>query len=149
MTQVRTAIVRRGRAHRDELHVTVGNTARHVGGKRQPAGADIADDYLLQPWLVDWNLCALQCGNFFGIRVDAQDIIAQLRKAYAGNEPHITGSEQGEIHGRRGKKKQKTPRTGPRPRGRAGGTFPPPPPAGAPPGAAPPSRWFFEFFGPL
>jgi len=44
MTQVRTAIVRRGRAHRDELHVTVGNTARHVGGKRQPAGADIADD---------------------------------------------------------------------------------------------------------
>ena len=49
--------------------------------------------------LVDRHLARLERFDFARIVIDADDVVADVGKAGAGDETDITGTDDGEIHG--------------------------------------------------
>src|SRR6185437_2455866 len=59
----------------------------------QPAGPHVVGDEAVETRLVDRDLAAPQPGDLFGILVDADDIVTELREARARYEADIAGAD--------------------------------------------------------
>src|SRR5438067_1658918 len=59
---------------------------------------DIAVNYLLQTGLIYRHLACLQCFDFLQVVIDANNVMADIRKTCAGNKTDITRTDDCEIH---------------------------------------------------
>ena len=88
----------RRRADRDEHRIGLGDRRGQVGGEIEPLGLDVGGDQRIEPGLEDRDLAATQRCDLVGILVDAGDLVAEIRKAGAGNQPHIARANHGNSH---------------------------------------------------
>lgn len=78
------AVAASGRcADSDEHDVGAADTFADIGRKGQPAGAGIFGDQLLETRLVDRNAAFAKGFDLTQILVDADDVVAEIRKANA------------------------------------------------------------------
>ena len=55
-------------------------------------------DQRVEPGLEDRDLAAAQGCDLVGVLVDAGDLVAEIGKAGAGNQPHIARADHGNAH---------------------------------------------------
>ncbi len=91
------AAPRRG-ADRDEHGFRILDPARQVGGKGQPAALRIGLDQSLEPRLPDRHQPRVEAVDLARILVDAADLVAEIGKARARDEPHIAGADHRDAH---------------------------------------------------
>ncbi len=89
----------RRRADRDEHRIGLRDRRLQVGGEAEPPGLDVAGDQRIEARLEDRNLAPLQRVDLAGVLVDAGDVVAEIRKAGAGDQPHIARANHGNPHG--------------------------------------------------
>src|SRR5262249_30779353 len=65
----------------------------NAAAKMQSVGRHIAVNDFLKPWFVDRNSSGFKRFDFRLIVIDANDVVADVGKAYPGNQPHITGTD--------------------------------------------------------
>ena len=87
----------RRRADRDEHRLGLGD-ARGLAGEFEPALPHIGLDQIGEPRLEDRDFAAIERRDLAGILVDAGDLMAEIGKAGAGNEPDIAGADHGHAH---------------------------------------------------
>jgi hypothetical protein len=87
-----------GRAHGDEYRVGAIDGGGQIGGEAQPPGGDVARHDLVEPGLVDRHLAAFEHGDLVGRLVDADDIMAEIRKAHPRNEADIARADHRNLH---------------------------------------------------
>ncbi len=96
--QIGVAVAAAGRrADSDEDGVGFGD-ARRLVSKFQPALADVGFDEVRKSRLEDRNFALLERGDPARILVDAGDLMAEIGKAGAGDEPDITGADHANAH---------------------------------------------------
>src|SRR4029078_1459474 len=61
-------------------------------------GLDVGGDQRVQAGLEDRYLAAAQACDLVTILVDAGDLVAEIGKAGAGNQPHIARANHGDSH---------------------------------------------------
>jgi hypothetical protein len=88
--QVRGAVLFRRRADRDELEQPVRDALLGAGRESQAAFLVVATDDLVEPWLVDWDLAALQALDLARVDVHADHVVADFSEAGARDEPDVT-----------------------------------------------------------
>ena len=88
----------RRRADRDEHRVRLRHGPGEIGREVEALGLDIGGDEFVEAGLVDRNLAAMQGGDLAGILVHAGDLVAEIRKTGAGNQPHIARANHGNSH---------------------------------------------------
>ena len=88
----------RGRAHRDQHHIRLGNGVLHVVGEDEPARRAVGRHDGLQPLLVNRDPAALEKGKLAGITVHAGHFIAEVREAGSRNQPHIACADDRDLH---------------------------------------------------
>ena len=98
MAQISGTILIRRRADRDEVDAGVGNRFRERGGEAQPAFAAIAGDESVKPRLMDGQTAALQVPHLGSIVINTNDGVAHFRKARAGDEADVAGSDNADVH---------------------------------------------------
>ena len=72
--------------------------AVEIGGESQPPGLHIGGHQRIQPGLEDRDFAAPQGCDLAGVLVDAGDLVAEIGKAGAGNQPHIARANHGNAH---------------------------------------------------
>ena len=87
-----------GRAHADEDHLGVGVGLGLVGGEVQAAGLVVALDQLVEARLVDRADAVLELLDLLGVHVEAGHLVADVRKAGAGDESDVAGADHGDTH---------------------------------------------------
>ena len=90
VAQVRGAVLVRRRADGDDLEQPVGNGSLGVRGEGKAALASIQRDQLIEAGLVDRHLAGVQARDLGGIDVDADDVIAGIRQAGAGDKADVS-----------------------------------------------------------
>ena len=88
----------RRRADRDEHRIGLGDRRRQIGGEVEPPGLDVGGHQRVEPGLEDRDLAAVQRRDLVGVLVDAGDLVAEIRKAGAGHQPHIARANHGNPH---------------------------------------------------
>ncbi len=68
-----------------------------VGGEAQAPGRNVALDHFLEPWLVDRQDAFVQVGDALFIDIQRHDLIAEVRKARAGDETDITDADDADF----------------------------------------------------
>src|SRR5438132_9906177 len=96
--QVRRAVLARRRAHRDQLQLAVRHARRDVGGKAQPSRFAVAPDDRFQAGLEDGNFVFVQEIYFFLVHIQAENAVARVCEASAGNESYVAGSYDRDVH---------------------------------------------------
>jgi hypothetical protein len=73
-----------------------------LNAAREPKslGRNISVNDLLQSGFVDGHFALLERLYFSWIVIDADNVVADVGKAGAGDETDITGADNGNIHGR-------------------------------------------------
>ena len=89
----------RRRAHGNEDGVGGLGRLGQAGGEEEPLLAHVLGDQLGQARLVDRHLASRQGGDLVGVLVDAGDDVAEVGKAGAGDEAHVTGTDHCNAHG--------------------------------------------------
>ena len=89
--EVGVARVGRRRPDGDVEEVRAGDRLRHVERERDPVAAAL--EHLVEPRLVDRNLARLQRLDPLGQDVAHDDLVAEIRKARAGDETDVPGPE--------------------------------------------------------
>ena len=69
-----------------------------LGGEGEPPAATLLRDQLVEAGLVDRHLAALERRDLVGVLVDADDVMAEIGKAGAGNEADIAGADHRDAH---------------------------------------------------
>ena len=87
-----------GRWDRDKYNLGIIDPFLDAVGKTQPLGGHVPVDYLLEPWLINRDLSRLQRLDFARVIVDTKDVVANISKAGAGDQPDITGTDDRDIH---------------------------------------------------
>jgi len=82
----------------DELKKAVSHPCRRVRGKTEAPGSPVTLHHSLQTRFENGHPASIEQGDFFGVDVDAQDAIADLREASPRNQTHIATAEDGDIH---------------------------------------------------
>src|SRR5439155_24610072 len=85
---------------RDEDHLALADRLREIGREREPALGDVATDQLLESRLVDRHRALLERLDLRDDVVDADDVVTALREAGAGDESHVAGPDDAELHDR-------------------------------------------------
>ena len=85
----RSIFIGRG-AHRDELRQPKGDRFFLVRCKAQTAGGHVSSHQFQQARLVNWDASIAQNLNFCGVHIKAQDMVAGIGQARAGDQPHVT-----------------------------------------------------------
>ena len=97
-TQVHRPVRQRRRGDGNENHVRLLHALGRAGGETQPAGRRVPPEQLFQTRLVDRNSSRLKRFDLLGVVIHANDPVAGLGKAGAGNQPHITGPDNRQFH---------------------------------------------------
>src|SRR5207253_197558 len=79
----------RRRADRDENRAAGANRFGKIGAELQAPLADVAVDDLVEAGLVDRDLSLLQSLDFFGVDVDAADVVTEVGQARAGDQADV------------------------------------------------------------
>ena len=98
VAHVGAAVFVRRRAHGDQLDFGVRDGAGHVGGEVQAAGGAVALDQLFQAGFIDRHVAGIEHRDLGRIQVQAQHVVAYVRQAGAGDEAHIAGADNGDVH---------------------------------------------------
>ena len=88
----------RRRADGDEDRLGALHAFGQIGGEGEPAGRDVARDELVEARLEDRHDAPLQRVDLGLILVDADDVMAEVRKAGSGNQADIAGSDHRDAH---------------------------------------------------
>ena len=88
--EVRGAVLLGRRAHRDELEQAVPDTFDRVRREPEAPLVGVAPDELLETGLVDRDFALLQPGYLVRVDVDAQNLVASVGEAGAGDEADVT-----------------------------------------------------------
>ena len=88
----------RRRADRDENRVGFRDRRGQIGGKIQPAGLHIGRHQRIEAGLENRDFAPAQGCDLAGVLVDAGDLVAEIRKAGAGYQPHIARANHGNPH---------------------------------------------------
>jgi hypothetical protein len=87
------------RADRDEDHVAMLHGARGVGRELEPSLLGVAPDEFGQTLFVDRNTTAAQAVDPMAVDVQADDLVADFRKACGRNQADIAGTNDRDPHG--------------------------------------------------
>ena len=87
-----------GGADRDEHGLGVADRLLQVDGEGQAAFAHVLGDEFGQARLEDRDLAAVERLDLGRILVDAADVVAEIRKAGAGNQSDIACSDHRDTH---------------------------------------------------
>jgi hypothetical protein len=96
--EIRGAVLARRGADRDEHDPRAADGGRDVGREGQAALGLVALDHRLETRLVDRDLVALEPGDLLRVLVHADDVVARLRQAGSGHQPHISASNHSHVH---------------------------------------------------
>ncbi len=88
----------RRRADGNHHHIRTGNSRGQLGGKAQAADIAIGAHHVLEPGLVNRHSTLLQLKDAVDVVVDAGHVIAELGKAGARYQSHVTGADDGNFH---------------------------------------------------
>ena len=88
----RTVLLGRG-ADRDELEQAVTDALFGVGRELEAPLVEVALDQHVEPGLVDRDVALLQPRDLAGVDVDADDVVAGLGEAGAGDQADVTRTE--------------------------------------------------------
>ncbi len=99
VAQIRVTIAApRRRADRDEHRVGFRDRRGQVGGEIQPFGLHIGSHQRVEPGLENRDLAAQKRGDLVAVLVHAGDLVTEIGKAGAGNQPHIARANHGNSH---------------------------------------------------
>src|SRR6185312_2551063 len=98
MTQVGRAVLVRGCAYGDELHGAMVHALLDLGREAQPPRLRIAFDQRFEPRFVDRDTTRFKERDLVFVYIETYDVIADIRKAGAGDEADITSSDNGDLH---------------------------------------------------
>ena len=90
VAQVGRAVLVRRRADGDDLEQAVRDRRPGVGRELQPALVPVAGDRLVEARLVDRDLAGVQARDLGRVDIDANDVVAGVRQAGAGDETDVT-----------------------------------------------------------
>ena len=93
-----TVAAPRRRADRDEHRIGLGDRGGKIGGEIQPAGLHIGRHQRIEAGLENRDLAAAQAGDLVAVLVHAGDLVAEIREAGAGHQPHIARADHGNAH---------------------------------------------------
>jgi hypothetical protein len=85
-------------ADRDEDGLGAVDAGGKVGGEAEPAALDVAGDQPVETRLEDRHDASLEGVDLARILVDADDVMAEVGKAGAGDQPDIAGPDNGDMH---------------------------------------------------
>ena len=88
----------RRRADRNEHRIGLGDRRGQIGREIEPAGLHVGGDQRIEAGLEDRDFAAAQRRDLVAILVDAGDVVAEIRKAGAGHQPHIARADHGDTH---------------------------------------------------
>ena len=97
-TQIDGAVGLRRGGHGDEDDVGVLDAFAGAGGETEAPGGDVALDHFFEARLVDGDAAGLEHLHLVGVVIDADDVVADLGKAGAGDEADVAGANDGEFH---------------------------------------------------
>ena len=93
------AVLKWRRTHGDELKQTERHAARHVRREPQATRLKASFEQALKARFVYGQLAAPKAGDPVLVDVDAKRVVAGLREARGGNQSHVTGTVDGDVHG--------------------------------------------------
>ena len=96
--EVRRAVVRRRGAHGDEQQPGIIRRRRQIDREPQPSAVHVASDQFGQTRLVDRDMAAVEDVDFLPVTIDTGHIVAGLGQASAGDQSHVSGSDDGDFH---------------------------------------------------
>ena len=99
MAEVRRTVRLRRRINGDEKQVAMADSNRRVGREAQPPRPSAVGEEFDKSRLVNRHDAALETVDPIRVDVHANDTVAHLREARAGDKPDVAGAEHGEIHG--------------------------------------------------
>ena len=88
----------RRRPDRDEHGLGALDALREIGREAQPPALGIGLDQRFQPRLPDRHAPGVEPVDLGRVLVDAADLMAEIGKAGAGNEPDIAGADHRDAH---------------------------------------------------
>ena len=88
----------RRRADRDEDRIGLGDRRGEIGGEIEPPGLHVGGHQRIEPGLENRDFAAAQARDLVGVLVHAGDLVAEIREAGAGNQPHIARADHGNTH---------------------------------------------------
>jgi len=98
--QIRMAVAAPCRgADGDEHRLGAIHRGGQIGGEAEPPRLHVLLHQLLQPRLVDRHLARLQPGDLARVLVDADHVMAEIRKTDAGHQSDIAGANHRNAHG--------------------------------------------------
>src|SRR6185503_6686926 len=86
------------RAYRDELEQAVRHALFGRGGELDAFGLDVGLDERVQAGLVDGDDALFQGFDLFRVDVHANDVVAHVGQARPGDQPHVSGTKDGDSH---------------------------------------------------
>ncbi len=89
----------RRRADGDEDRFGAADAGDEIGGEAQPAAFDVAGDEPVEAGLEDRHDALLERLDLARVLVDADDVVAEIGKAGAGDQPDIAGPDDRDTHG--------------------------------------------------
>ena len=92
------ALVGHRGADGDEDDLALADGGSDIGGEGEPALGLVADDDVVEAGLVDGELIALEHLDFAGIDIGADDRVADIGKAGASNQTHISRTDHTNLH---------------------------------------------------
>ena len=95
---IRAAVRRLRRTHRNEDQLTMFHRFLHIAGEAQSAAGKPISELDLRAGLIDGADPLLQLFDFFRDHVQADHLIAPFGKAQAGDQAHISGSDDCNFH---------------------------------------------------
>lgn len=76
----------------------MGDALGYIGGETQPTAGAVAPNHLVEARFVNGDFATLKHGHLARVHVHAQHIVADLGETGAGDQPNITGAEEGDFH---------------------------------------------------
>src|SRR6202040_1780319 len=70
----------------------------NAASEPQPMCGDVAMDHFLETGFVDRHFASLQCFDFPRVVIDADNVVAHVGEASAGDKTDVTGTDDGKIH---------------------------------------------------
>ena len=88
----------RRRADRDEHRIGLGDRRGQIGGEIQPPGLHIGGHQRIEARLENRDFAPAQGCDLVAVLVHAGDLVAEIREAGAGHQPHIARANHGNPH---------------------------------------------------
>ncbi len=96
--QIRRPVFVGRRSHRNEQHLTEAHTITDLGAELETVRLDVVCDQRLETRLVDRDFALAQAVDLGRIVVHTHHMVADLREARSGDQPHVSRSDDRNSH---------------------------------------------------